>query len=112
MASKKLNSVQVLFEDEKYNYWTSVSAETTKESATDYFKGQVFNLGQLEDNLQTCIGINFIDRNIDKTPAAKMVLQLLDSEEDPSYTKALKMTLEKFPNVKKEQLEKELDKYI
>ncbi len=63
MASKKLNSVQVLFEDKKHNYWTSVSAETTKETATDYFKDQVFNLGQLEDNLQKCVGVKFIDKN-------------------------------------------------
>ena len=49
---------------------------------------------------------------INKTPAAKMVLQILDSEEEPSYMKALKAALERYPNVKKEELEKELDKNI
>ena len=63
MKGKKLNSVKVIFENDRYNYWTSVSAETTKESAKSYFVGKAFNVGQIDDNLQTPIDIEFIDRN-------------------------------------------------
>lgn len=63
MKGKNNNSVKVIFEDDRYNYWTSVSAETTKESAADYFVGKALNLGQTEDNIQTVTAIDFIDRN-------------------------------------------------
>lgn len=47
-----------------------------------------------------------------KSPAAKMVLQLMDSEEDANYQEALKKALAKFKDVDKAELEKELNKYI
>jgi len=49
-----------------------------------------------------------------KSDAAKMVLQGMDSEEGggENYQKHLSAALKKFPNVSKESLEKELDKYI
>ena len=49
-----------------------------------------------------------------KSPAAKMVLQLMDNDPDGggNYEVALKKTLAKFKNVNKAELEKELDLYI
>ena len=45
-----------------------------------------------------------------KSKEASMVLQLMDK--DYSYEQALKATLNKYKNVNKSTLEKELDKYI
>jgi len=47
-----------------------------------------------------------------KSSAAKMVLQLMDSDEDADYEGSLKKALEKFKDVDKAELEKELDLYI
>lgn len=49
-----------------------------------------------------------------KSPAASYVLQMMDSEEDgqDKYEEFVKQALKKFPKVKKEELEKELDIYI
>ena len=49
-----------------------------------------------------------------KSPAAKMVLQLMDKDPDGggNYEVALKKALAKFKNVNKTELEKELDLYI
>ena len=49
-----------------------------------------------------------------KSPAVKFILQKMDSEEDgiENYEEYLAMAIEKFPKVKKEELEKELDLYI
>ena len=49
-----------------------------------------------------------------KSPAAKMVLQLMDKDPDGggNYEVALKKALTKFKNVNKAELEKELDLYI
>jgi hypothetical protein len=41
-----------------------------------------------------------------------MVLQLIDSDEDVDYEGSLKKALEKFKDVDKAELEKELDLYI
>lgn len=45
-----------------------------------------------------------------KTPAAKIVLRLMD--EDRSYLEALIEALKKYPETNRKQLEKELSKYI
>jgi hypothetical protein len=58
---------------------------------------------------------NNIYESTDKTKKSKacsQVLQLMDSEEDYSYQKALKKVLDSNPNIKKADLEKELNKYI
>ena len=61
----KLNSVKVLFADEQYNYETNVSAQTTEQTASRYFVGQVFNIGCYPcEDIQTCIGIEFTDNNL------------------------------------------------
>jgi len=49
--------VLVKFEDSKYNYKTSVNANRDDESIIKYFVGQIFNLGNVEDNCQKCIEI-------------------------------------------------------
>lgn len=56
-----MNSVQVMFSDPKYNYITSVSAQLTEKSCTDYFVGAAFNVGQYPtDDYQRCVNIKFI----------------------------------------------------
>jgi len=60
---------------------------------------------------------NYFKGNINegkKSPAATFILQKMDSEEDgqDKYEEFLAMAIEKFPKVKKEELEKELDLYI
>jgi len=50
--------------------------------------------------------------NKTKSKAAKRFLKLMDSEEDMTYTKAMKITLTEFPRVSKSSLEKELDYWV
>lgn len=49
---------------------------------------------------------------IKKSAAAKKVLQLMDSEEDYSYQKALKKVLQDDKRLSKKKLEQELNYYI
>jgi len=59
-----MNSVQVMFNDPKYNYITSVSAQSSERSCTDYFVGETFNLGTYpKDDFQRCVDIKFINNN-------------------------------------------------
>ena len=56
-----LNSVEVLFDDPKYNYTTSTSSQSTERGCADYFIGEHFNMGQYPtENYQRCVGINFL----------------------------------------------------
>jgi hypothetical protein len=60
----KLNSVKVKFANSDYDYITSVSAQTTEESAKDYFIGQTFDRGTYPvEDMQKVISIEFIDNN-------------------------------------------------
>lgn len=52
-----LNTVHVKFDNEDYNYVTSVSEQTTQEKAFVYFVDKWFNLGHIQDDMQKCIGI-------------------------------------------------------
>lgn len=65
MKSNNLNSVKVFFEDSANNYETSVSSQTTEDSAKKYFVGSRFNVGcyPVED-MQKCTGIEFTDNNL------------------------------------------------
>jgi len=48
--------VNVRFADSKYNYKTSVNGKQTDEEIIKYFKGKIFNMGQVhKDDLQKCI---------------------------------------------------------
>tara|TARA_R110000764_G_scaffold133510_1_gene221612 strand:- start:167 stop:358 length:192 start_codon:yes stop_codon:yes gene_type:complete len=59
-----MNSVQVMFNDPKYNYITSVSAQSSERSCADYFIGETFNMGTYpKDDYQRCVGINFLGNN-------------------------------------------------
>lgn len=63
--TKNLNSVRVVFRNGKYNYTTSVSADSTKESCEDYFVDNYFDMGTFpRENMQKCVGIVFTDNNI------------------------------------------------
>jgi hypothetical protein len=53
MSSFKTANVK--FKNPKYNYSTSVNGKLSDADIIKYFKGTVFNLGFLNDNLQTCI---------------------------------------------------------
>ena len=47
-------TANVQFADPKYNYSTSVNGEVSDEQIIKYFKGQMFNLGNVQDNVQQC----------------------------------------------------------
>lgn len=53
MANRKVAHVK--FADSKYNYSTSINGQVSDEDIIKYFKGQMFNLGTVEDNMQKCI---------------------------------------------------------
>jgi hypothetical protein len=50
--------------------------------------------------------------NMKKSQACKLVLQLMDSTEEPNYQDALNTALNQFPDTNKVELEKELSEYI
>jgi len=50
-----LKIAYVKFDNEKYNYSTSVNGRLKDEDIIFYFKGQFFNLGHIKDNMQKCI---------------------------------------------------------
>lgn len=55
-----MRTVTVIFENEAFNYSTSVGAKVSFQEATDYFVGQWLNLGKGDqDNMQQCIAIIF-----------------------------------------------------
>ena len=57
-----MKAVRVKFENETYNYITSVNPKATKEDLEDYFIGKQFDLGVFPvEDFQKCIGIDFID---------------------------------------------------
>ena len=59
-----MSAVKVMFKNPKYNYTTSVSAQSTEQSCNDYFIGYAFNMGQYpKDDYQRCINIEFINHN-------------------------------------------------
>lgn len=56
-----LKTAEVLFENSKYNYKTSVNGQLSEEEIKAYFEGKTFNLGNGEsDDLQKCIKCNVI----------------------------------------------------
>lgn len=62
---KVLNTVNVIFEDEQYNYSTSVSYVTTEESCKNYFVNKHFNVGNYPSEiLRKCIAIEFTNNNL------------------------------------------------
>ena len=56
--------------------------------------------------------MNFKEYLTEKSKEVKEFLQIMDSEEDMTYQKALEIILKKYPKIKKDKLEKELDRYI
>jgi hypothetical protein len=51
---------KVMFNNSKYNYMTSLSAQCAKQDAQDYFIGGTFDVGVYPiENMQTCIGIEY-----------------------------------------------------
>lgn len=63
--TKKLNKVKVMFENSKYDYETSVSSNSTKESCESYFVGKVFNVESYPfEHCLKCIKIEFTDNNL------------------------------------------------
>lgn len=64
MKNNNLNTVKVLFTDSKYNYETNVSANSTEQTAKEYFVNKYFDLGVYpKEDMQKCIGIEFTDNN-------------------------------------------------
>jgi len=54
-----MKSIEVKFKDSKYNYLTNVNG--TKDEIINYFVGTFFNLGTVNDNMQQCTSIEFIN---------------------------------------------------
>ena len=48
-------TANVSFADTKYNYSTSVNGKQSDAEIISYFKGQIFNMGNVHDDLQVCI---------------------------------------------------------
>lgn len=64
MQTNNLNTVKVIFADSKYNYETNVSANSTEQTASEYFVNKYFDLGIYpKEDMQKCIGIEFTDNN-------------------------------------------------
>jgi len=57
-AKPRFKTAYVQFKDPAYNYRTSVNGELSDEEIIKYFKGQVFNLGHIDDDVQLCIECN------------------------------------------------------
>jgi hypothetical protein len=64
---KKLNAVKCFFEDEKYNYSTSVSPNLDEEGAKKGFLGMWVNVEPYpSERMRQIIKIEFIDNNLNK----------------------------------------------
>jgi hypothetical protein len=62
---KKLNTVNVKFEDAQNNYSTNVSGDVNEDEVKQYFIGTYFNCGAYPDELMyKCIDVEFIDNNL------------------------------------------------
>ena len=58
-----MNSVKVIFNNKENNYTTSVSINTTNESAKKYFVGTSFNIACYPYEIfKKCIAIEFISQ--------------------------------------------------
>jgi len=55
MTAPRFKTAHVKFADPKYNYSTSVNGKLSDEEVISYFKGKVFNLGHIEDDMQKCV---------------------------------------------------------
>jgi len=57
-----MKAVIVKFENESYNYITSVNPKLSNKDLEDYFIGKQFNMGVFPvEDFQKCIGVDFID---------------------------------------------------
>lgn len=57
-----MKAIIVKFENEAYNYITSVNPKVTKKDVEDYFIGKQFDMGVFPvEDFQKCIGVDFID---------------------------------------------------
>jgi hypothetical protein len=100
-------TANVIFENSKYNYSTSINGKLSDSDIIKYFKGNNFNLGREDDNMQKCI-----DCTIDKkSDACSLVLKAMDLEEDPNYKEILLKVIED-TGVNRHDLEAELNNYI
>jgi hypothetical protein len=53
-----MQEVRIMFEDDVYNYTTSVNGERTEEEIKKYFVGKYFNMGVYpNENMQQCTNI-------------------------------------------------------
>jgi len=59
-----MNTVKVIFANSRYNYTTSVSAQTSEADARKYFIGQYFDMGTFpKENMQRVIDIEYTRGN-------------------------------------------------
>ena len=55
MKKPRFKKANVIFEDPKYNYSTSVNGSLSDTEIINYFKGKYFNMGTVDDDMQKCI---------------------------------------------------------
>ena len=55
MKKPRFKKANVIFEDSKYNYSTSVNGSLSDTEIINYFKNKWFNMGDHEDDMQKCI---------------------------------------------------------
>jgi hypothetical protein len=68
-----------MFGNPKYNYKTSISANSSEESARDYFVGTTFNVGAgLSENMQECVDIQFTGNTSEGSDKCECI--------DPTFT--------------------------
>jgi hypothetical protein len=53
--AKRFKTAFVQFDNSKFNYRTSVNGKLSDDEIIKYFKGNMFNLGHLTDQVQKCI---------------------------------------------------------
>lgn len=57
-----LRTIRVIFKDSKYNYLTDINDSVSHEIVKNYFVNRRFDVGKYSvENIQVCIGIEFID---------------------------------------------------
>jgi hypothetical protein len=55
MTAPRFKTAVVKFADPKYNYSTSINGGIADEEIIKYFKGNWFNMGNVDDDMQKCV---------------------------------------------------------
>lgn len=57
-----MKAIKVIFQNDKYNYFTDVNPKVTQKDIESYFIGKKFNLGVFPvEDMQECINVEFLN---------------------------------------------------